>query len=1223
MSGPSNSSSEKSLPKGVRSTITDRHFKRSALVSRLLMCLTVVLLVQSGPIAHGQEAAANSSWKRHQQRLRETPGLVWLYSFENFSPQDRATPSLGGNRDLLQFAGPNAPALVNGRDAGAKAVSLDAAPMRTAALPADKGFTVEVVFRKLGQGKELGNGRTNGAVFAQGNGYWDGFRLWCDYPDMRIHFEIGRPQPQNAISITGVVPIPDAAWNHIAAVWDTREMRLYWNGILIAARAYEGPYTVPKSPDFTLGYADAGIGSLQMEVDELAAFARPLAPAEILAHALREPVPSASLAEMLAKATDAGARGDWHTMRQEYRTAAETAPNAPWSAGAKFGEAMAARLQGRLPEACAEFVALMQDPQTPTLLRDGAARMIVVQMKNIHWACAPLEVYRSLLSQKAWSDEDRQTLLASAGEAAFLEGETAAAEDYYRQLAAFKTEKGLPTWEVRLQLAHCSRAAGDWNTARARYREIADDPSAPRELRSLALLGWASTYEQAGDYIAAKQSYEALAGDDRLIPIHRWEAREAAVAADRVARGLPPRDPLEHRTRITLPQPTTRLYVAPNGDDASPGTADRPFATLEGARDAVRRLKTASGLPPGGIAVVIRGGIYPRTKVWELEDQDSGEDGRPVIYQAAEGEKPVFTGGVVLRGFSPVQDPKILDRLPKNARDKVVQLDMAAAGVKDLGAIRQRGFALAGYPANPWVDLYIDDAPGTLARWPNDGFVRTRGFSTPLGDAGRDSPAEFQIDPEPAAWSADDLWLFGYWRYLWAGRMIRVDRIDPQTRRLTTAMPSNYGFAEGMPYYFFNALEAIDSPGEWYLDRKTGILYLYPPVDLSQAQVKFPVLSESFVHMRNTSHVVLRGLTFECGRAEGVVVEGGKNVLVAGCTLARLGTNGAVLINGTGHGLLGCDLQTLGAGGVIARGGDIATLTPGGLFVENCHVQEFTRVDRNYAPAVNMDGVGNLIRHNLFHDSPHHGIRLGGFDHLVELNEVHSVVYESDDQSGIDMFGDPVIRGNVLRYNFWHHIGSGQNVAGQAGIRLDDMISGVWIYGNVFYRAAGGHFGGLQIHGGKDNIADNNLFIACKQAVSFSQWGESRWQERVAAWLEAAKKRGLDVGRPPFSERFPELGDLASNPDRNFLFRNLVISCGDFAVRDRGVNVYWDNHAYSGDVGFVSPKTQQFGLRSDSPIFGRFVFRPIPFEEIGLYQDEFRASWPVHHQVSPKYVREP
>lgn len=1190
---------------------------------RLVVCLVLCLIGLSAPIASGQEGSASFPRRSHQQRLRETPGLVWLYSMENFSPQARASASLGGNRDLLRFEGRTPPILTVGRDSSAKAISLDADPMRTTPIPADKGFTVEVVFRKLGQGKELGNGRTNGAVFAQGNGYWEGFRVWCDYPDMRIHFEIGRPQPQNAVGITGVVPMPDLAWHHIAAVWDTREMRLYWNGILIAAGEYGGPYTPPKAPNFTLGFADAGIGSLQMEVDELAAFSRPLSPAEILAHALWETVPTGPSAERLVKAADAAARRDWQTMRSEFDAAAEATPDTPVAAGAKFGAALATRLQGRLPEACAAFVALMQDPRVPVLLRDGAARMLVVQMKNIHWASAPLDVYQSLLAQQGWSDEDRQILLDSAAEAAIIEGKAQPAEDYYRQLAALKAEKGLPTWEVRLQLAHCSRAHGDWDTARARYREIADDTNAPQELRSLALLGWASTYEQAEDFAAAKQAYENLARDGRLIPLHRWEAQEAASAMDRVARGLPPRDPVEHRTRVHLPQPATRLYVAPDGDDASPGTADRPLATLEGARDAVRRLKTGSGLPEGGVAVVIRGGVYPRTAAWELGEQDSGEAGRPVIYQAADGEKPIFTGGVVLRGFSPVQDSKILARLPKNARGKVLQLDLAAAGVRDLGEIQKRGFGLAGYPANPWVDLYINDAPGTLARRPNDGFVKTRAFSTPLGEQGRASPAEFEIDPEPAAWSADDLWLFGYWRYLWAGHTIRVDRIDPQTRRLKTAMPSNYGFAEGMPYYFFNALEAIDAPGEWYLDRRTGTLYVYPPVDLSQAEVKFPVLAESFVHMRNTSHVVLRGLTFECGRAEGVVVEGGVNVLVAGCTLARLGTNGAVLIGGKGHGLLGCDLLTLGAGGVIARGGDVATLTPGGFFVENCHVQEFTRIDRNYAPAVNMDGVGNVVRHNLFHDSPHHGIRLGGFDHLVELNEIHSVVYESDDQSGIDMFGDPVIRGNVLRYNFWHHIGSGHSVAGQAGIRLDDMISGVWIYGNVFYRAAGGQFGGLQIHGGKDNIADNNLFIACKQAVSFSQWGANRWQERVAEWLQAARARGLDVNRPPFSERFPELSDLPSNPDRNFLLRNLVISCGDFAVRDRGVNVYWDNHAYNGDVGFVDPRTRQFGLRSDSPVFRRYVFRPIPFEEIGLYQDEFRASWPVRHEVSPKYVREP
>ena len=73
-------------------------------------------------------------------------------------------------------------------------------------------------------------------------------------------------------------------------------------------------------------------------------------------------------------------------------------------------------------------------------------------------------------------------------------------------------------------------------------------------------------------------------------------------------------------------------------------------------------------------------------------------------------------------------------------------------------------------------------------------------------------------------------------------------------------------------------------------------------------------------------------------------------------------------------------------------------------------------------------------------------INLGGNEHLVELNEAHHVVQESDDQGAVDMFGNPTFRGNVFRYNFWHHIGSGV-ACGQGGIRLDDAISGVLMYG--------------------------------------------------------------------------------------------------------------------------------------------------------------------------------
>jgi hypothetical protein len=65
-----------------------------------------------------------------------------------------------------------------------------------------------------------------------------------------------------------------------------------------------------------------------------------------------------------------------------------------------------------------------------------------------------------------------------------------------------------------------------------------------------------------------------------------------------------------------------------------------------------------------------------------------------------------------------------------------------------------------------------------------------------------------------------------------------------------------------------------------------------------------------------------------------------------------------------------------------------------------------------------------------------------------------------------------------------------------------------------------------------------------------------------------------------------------------------------------------DNVAFGDDPGFAAPHELDFELPPDSPLYRRFGFHPIPFDEIGLYPDEHRATWPVEHEVSPRYVRE-
>jgi len=144
-------------------------------------------------------------------------------------------------------------------------------------------------------------------------------------------------------------------------------------------------------------------------------------------------------------------------------------------------------------------------------------------------------------------------------------------------------------------------------------------------------------------------------------------------------------------SQVSAPRAT--LFVAPNGHDAWSGRlaepnaegTDGPFATLERARDEIRQMKQAGPLPPGGVTVEVRGGIYERERTFELTAEDSGTETAPVVYRARKGEEVRLVGGKVVTNFQPVTDPAVLNRLDEAARGKVLQADLRALGVTEDG----------------------------------------------------------------------------------------------------------------------------------------------------------------------------------------------------------------------------------------------------------------------------------------------------------------------------------------------------------------------------------------------------------------------------------------------------------------------------------------------------------------------------------------------------------
>jgi hypothetical protein len=112
---------------------------------------------------------------------------------------------------------------------------------------------------------------------------------------------------------------------------------------------------------------------------------------------------------------------------------------------------------------------------------------------------------------------------------------------------------------------------------------------------------------------------------------------------------------------------------------------------------------------------------------------------------------------------------------------------------------------------------------------------------------------------------------------------------------------------QGIIYYAFNLLEEIDQPGEWYLNRDTGILYFYPPGDPSEALIEIGMLAGPMLALDGVSHVRLEGMVFDLGRHDGLHVTDSQDCLIAGCTVQRMAGQGRVM---TEDNATGCSAAT-------------------------------------------------------------------------------------------------------------------------------------------------------------------------------------------------------------------------------------------------------------------------------------------------------------------------
>jgi uncharacterized protein YjdB len=568
------------------------------------------------------------------------------------------------------------------------------------------------------------------------------------------------------------------------------------------------------------------------------------------------------------------------------------------------------------------------------------------------------------------------------------------------------------------------------------------------------------------------------------------------------------------------------LYVSNAGSDTNAGTEEAPFATLEKARDAIRAMKNGPGLPEGGVTVYLREGTYARSASFNLTADDSGAPGSPVVYRSFPYESARITGGASLDPlqFTVVSDSAIRDRLPEEARDAVWQIDLAAQGITSYGEIRQYGFGLP--IISPPPELFVQGAAMQLGRWPNADYVSIANVvdigSVPRNGETDNRPPIFKYsDDRPSSWAAaSDIWMFGYWFWDWADGNLKIRTLDTANKQITADHPSNYGIKLGQRYYYYNLLEEIDVPGEWYLDRAAGKLYLYPPTALPGSDILLTLMDAPLIKMTNASHIELRNLTFEASRGTAIDITGGANIVTASSQLRNLGMYAVKINGGSGHGVIDSEIAHTGMGGIMLHGGDRNTLTPAGHYAENNRIYDYSRIKKTYSAAVELRGVGNRVRYNLIHDAPHVAVLIYGNDHLIENNEIHHVLQETGDAGAIYLGRNWTEQGNIIRYNYLHDIGNTVGEGGQIAIYYDDMASGTTSYGNIIHRVNRGFL----IGGGRNNFIENNLMISNGSSMTLDERGHG-WAASMCAPGGALRTNLTQVPyqNEPWRSRYPNL----------------------------------------------------------------------------------------------------
>ena len=547
------------------------------------------------------------------------------------------------------------------------------------------------------------------------------------------------------------------------------------------------------------------------------------------------------------------------------------------------------------------------------------------------------------------------------------------------------------------------------------------------------------------------------------------------------------------------------LFVSPTGDDAAAGTETAPLKTVAAAKEKLKTLKGAVG-EDETVRVWLRGGRYEFTETLFFTVDDLPN----VTYAAYNGEEVVFSGAQEIAGFTEetVNGVKVftktLDGTDPTAFKSLFN------GTEQLSVPR--------YPAEGYFivnKLCPEDDLWTAENTPWNFTLGQRSFCADPADLTEfTNPTDVQVR------------VLHYWH----DELMYLTDVDYATGKLSLSRPSAMLIQTIDRFYFENVFEALDAPGEWYLDRVTNKLYYVPEEGESADALTLKASSlELLLDLDGVSGIAFEGIRFtetdwnvptpteEGWRGEkdidalqaaldvkGVVtVKHAENVSFTHCEFTNLGADGVKFMNGARHCRVdSCLFRNIAATGVFIGGANGQPEDPetcADITVTNNLIDGY---GRKFYCAIGVHITycdGAEVSHNEITDGYYTAISCGwiwGYVyHLTKnIKITDNLIYNIgqgwlSDMGGIYMLG--IQPGTVLSGNVIHNVAAdpGEGGYGGWGIYLDEGSSRMLVEKNLVFCCGSQCY---NIHYGEGNVIRNNIgALSAEGQVSVGTRSES------------------------------------------------------------------------------------------------------------------------------------